>query len=64
MFEELLPALKVVMVVRLQIIFIATLCESGTLNPSLISPQAPFPSTSLTVYLVVSSGGKQSEVRV
>ena len=56
--------MKVVMVVRLQIIFIATLCESGTLNPSLISPQAPFPSTSLTVYLVVSSGGKQSEVRV
>ena len=62
MLEELSPPLKVVTIVRLQVILIVTLCNSGTLNPSLTSPQAPFPSTLLTVYLVVNSGGKLSEV--
>ena len=51
MLEELLPPLKVVTIVRLQVILIATLCKSGTLKPILTSPQAPFPSILLTVFL-------------
>ena len=54
--------MKVVTIVRLQGILIATLCNSGTLKSSLTYPQAPFPSTLLTVYLVVNSGGKLLEV--
>ena len=50
----------VVPVVLLQMTLMATLCRSGTLNPSLTSPQAPLPSTLLTVYLHTNSGGKVS----
>ena len=54
--------MKVMTIVHLQVILMATLYNSGTLNPSLTSPQAPFPSTLFIVYLVVNSGGKLSEV--
>ena len=57
-----MPPLKVVAVVRLQVILMETLSKSGTLKPSLTSPHAPFPSTLLTVYLVVNLGGGLSEV--
>ena len=54
--------MKVVTIVRFQVILIATLLKSGILKPSLTSLQAPFPSTLLTVFLVGNSGGKLSEV--
>ena len=34
---------------HIPVILIETLCKSKTLKPSLTSPQAPFPSTLLTV---------------
>ena len=60
--EDMPLPLKVVTLVHLQVILMATLCKSGALKPSLTYTQAPFLSTLLTFYLVVNSREKLSEV--
>ena len=54
--------LKVVKIMHFQMILMATLCKSGTLKLSLTSPQGPFTSTLLTMYLVLNLGGKLSDM--
>ena len=44
------------------IFLMVTLCKSQTLKPSLTSHLTPIPSTLLTMYLVVNSGGRLSQV--
>ena len=60
--EELSPTLKVVTIVRLQMILMVTLCKSGTMKSSVTSPAGPNPKHLSHCVLGDQLVGKLSEV--